>query len=105
MRRNLFCSALFFGILGSSVAWAANPEAAKNTATSVCAGCHGPKGISTSGMFPNLAGQKEEYLAKQLKAFREKTRTDPIMNSMAAGLKDEDIADLAAYFSGLKPCE
>jgi len=105
MRWNLLSFALCVGVLGTHAAWAANPEAAKTTATTICAGCHGPKGISASGMFPNLAGQKKEYLAKQLKAFRDKTRTDPTMNSMAAGLKDEEIADLAAYFSSLKPCE
>lgn len=105
MRRNLDYFALFIGILSSNAALAANPEAAKSTATSVCAGCHGPKGISASGAFPNLAGQKEEYLAAQLKAYRDKTRNAPIMNNMAGGLKDEDIANLASYFANLKACE
>jgi cytochrome c553 len=40
-----------------------------------------------------------------LKAYREKTRTAPIMNGMAASLNDDDIANLAAYFSRLKACE
>jgi len=97
--------ALVVGVIVSNAALAANPDAAKNTASSVCAGCHGPKGISAAGTFPNLAGQKEDYLASALRAYRDKTRTAPIMNNMAAGLKDEDIANLAAYFSSLKPCE
>ncbi|HUL12577.1 MAG TPA: cytochrome c [Methylococcaceae bacterium] len=105
MRGNLCYSALLAVVLAGNAAWAANPEAGKTTATGVCAGCHGPKGLSATGMFPNLAGQKEEYLAKQLKAFREKTRVEPTMNGLAASLKDEDIANLAAYFAGLKPCE
>jgi cytochrome c553 len=105
MRWSLSFFALCIGVLGTHATWAGDPDAAKAKATGICAGCHGPKGISASGMFPNLAGQRKEYLAKQLKAFRDKTRIDPNMNSMAAGLKDEEIADLAAHFSSLKPCE
>ncbi|CAG1020375.1 cytochrome subunit of sulfide dehydrogenase [Methylococcales bacterium] len=81
-----------------------NPEAGK-AASAVCAGCHGGKGISATGAFPNLAGQKADYLAAQLKAFRDKTRPSQIMAPMAASLKDDDIANLAAYFSSLKACE
>jgi len=88
-----------------NVAFAANPEAAKPTATTVCAGCHGVKGISTAGMFPNLAGQKADYLSAQLKAFRGKTRTNPMMSPMAVNLKDDEIDNLAAYFASLKACE
>ena len=85
-------------------AFAANPEAGK-AASSQCAGCHGPNGISATGAFPNLAGQKADYLAAQLKAFRAKTRVAPIMNGMAGALKDEDIDNLAAYFASLKACQ
>lgn len=49
-----------------------------------------------------MAGQKEAYLAKQIKAFRDGERTDPTMAPMVANLTDEDIADLAAYYSSLK---
>ncbi len=93
------------GLLACNLALAANPEAAKSTATSVCAGCHGAKGISPTGMFPNLAGQKADYLVAQMKAFRGKTRVNPMMSPMAANLKDEDIDNLAAYFASLKACE
>ncbi len=93
------------GLLACNLALAANPEAAKPTATGLCAGCHGAKGISTAGLYPNLAGQKADYLAAQLKAFRAKTRSNPMMSPMAANLKDEDIDNLAAYYAGLKACE
>jgi cytochrome c553 len=96
---------LVAGLLACNLAFAANPEAAKPTATTLCAGCHGPKGISAAGAFPNLAGQKVDYLAAQLKAFREKTRASAIMAPLAANLKDDDIANLAAYFASLKACE
>lgn len=84
---------------------AANPEAGKSTVETVCAGCHGVTGISATGSFPNLAGQKEDYLRTALTAYREGTRKAPIMNNMAASLTDQQIGDIAAYLSGLKRCE
>lgn len=66
-----------------------------------CAGCHGPEGISTNPMWPSLAGQKEKYLAKQLRDFREGRRANPVMAPIVRGLSDEDIEDLAAYYSSL----
>lgn len=92
---------LLIAIMASTwVANAADIEAGK-TKSVVCAACHGANGISISDLYPNLAGQKEAYLAKQIKAFREETRVDPTMKPMVAPLTDEDIANLAAYFSSL----
>ncbi len=71
--------------------------------SAVCASCHGPSGVSMIPNYPNLAGQKEMYLAEQLKAFRDGTRKNMIMAPMAAGLSDDDIANLAAYYSSLDP--
>ncbi|WP_317928574.1 cytochrome c [Halioxenophilus sp. WMMB6] len=68
----------------------------------VCASCHGAVGISNGPVWPNLAGQKAGYLMKQLKDFRSGTRKDPMMSAMAAPLTDEDIKNLAAYYSSLK---
>jgi len=73
----------------------------KAKATS-CAGCHGPDGISANPLWPNLAGQKAAYLVKQLRAFRDGTRQDPMMSAMARPLSDADIDNLAAYYSSLK---
>ncbi len=87
--------------LSANVAIAGDAAAGKAKAAT-CAGCHGAAGVSAIPMYPNLAGQKEAYLAKQLHAFKDKTRTEPTMNAMAAPLTDAEIADLAAYFSGLK---
>ena len=95
---------LLASLLACNLAFAANPEAGK-ASSAQCVGCHGPKGISAVGTFPNLAGQKAEYLTAQLKAFRAKTRVAAVMNGMAGGLKDEDIDNLAAYFASLKACE
>ena len=90
-------------ILGSlSQAHAADIEAGKSSAVA-CAACHGNNGISLIPNYPNLAGQKEAYLKDALKAYRDGGRKNPIMTQMAANLSDDDIANLAAYFSSLDP--
>jgi cytochrome c553 len=85
----------------SGAVLAAGDVAAGKTKAAVCAGCHGPEGISAAPIYPNLKGQKEAYLIKQLKAFREGTRTDPMMSPMAKPLTDADIDNVSAYFSSL----
>lgn len=98
--RKLLSIAFAAATLAAPAAFAADIEAGK-AKSAMCAACHGPAGISAVGMWPNLAGQKEEYLVKQMKAFRDGTRSEPSMSPMAAALTDEDIANLAAYYSSL----
>ncbi|WP_426359071.1 c-type cytochrome [Pseudocolwellia sp. HL-MZ19] len=76
--------------------------AAGKAKTAVCAACHGAMGVSAIPMYPNLAGQKEAYLAKQLKDFKAGNRKDPVMAPMAMGLSDADIANVAAYYASIK---
>ncbi|WP_271271109.1 c-type cytochrome [Aliamphritea hakodatensis] len=64
-----------------------------------CWGCHDQSGISANPAFPNLAGQKPVYLMKALQDYKQGKRSDGMMNSAAARLSDEDIADIAAYYS------
>jgi len=85
----------------ANVATAADVAAGKAKAAS-CAGCHGANGISAVPTYPNLAGQKEAYLTKQMKAFKDGSRTDPTMNAMAKPLSDADIANISAFYAGLK---
>ena len=85
----------------------ADPAKAKPIAESVCVACHGADGNSPAAPNPNLAGQGEAYLAKQLSNFKPidgkpALRDNPIMGGMAAGLSDDDIKNLAAYFSRQK---
>src|SRR5258705_12050631 len=100
-------------ILGLSVvlaiapfAQAADLEAGKTRAATVCAACHGANGQSVSDTIPNLAAQRAGYLEAQLKAFKDGTRkaqsaTSPtaIMNAIATQLSADDIANVAAYFA------
>jgi cytochrome c553 len=89
-------------VLGSvNAAVAADIEAGKAKAT-LCAACHGPDGISMNDLWPNLKGQKQGYLIKQIKAFRDGDRQDPTMLPMVKPLTDEDIENIAAYYSSLK---
>jgi cytochrome c553 len=89
--------ALVSAASGNALA-AGDPVAGKTKATA-CGACHGATGISANDAWPSLAGQKQAYLVTQLKAFREGTRTDPLMSPLAKPLSDQDIQDLAAYFS------
>jgi cytochrome c553 len=93
-------SAVLLASAGASMA--AGDAAAGKAKSAVCAGCHGANGISANPLWPNLAGQKDGYIMKQLKAFRDGTRSDPMMSPMAKPLTDADIENLAAYFSSLK---
>jgi cytochrome c553 len=76
-------------------------------ATQVCTSCHGPGGNSTSPAFPKIAGQRAEYLENQLKAFRDRTRADPMaqafMWGMTSQLSDSTIKNLAAFYAKQKP--
>ncbi|MCP0914725.1 MULTISPECIES: c-type cytochrome [Legionella] len=67
-----------------------------------CVACHGAKGISTNPQWPSLAGQHAGYLAKQLRDYKQaSTRNSPIMAPIVAKLSDQDIEDLAVYYSKL----
>ncbi|MSQ19118.1 MAG: cytochrome c [Betaproteobacteria bacterium] len=80
-----------------------NAERAKGK-VSICIGCHGIAGYKS--VFPEvyhvpmIAGQNPGYIANALKAYRSGDRTHPSMRGIARGLSDEDIADVAAYYSG-----
>lgn len=70
--------------------------------STTCVACHGAKGISSSPIWPNLAGQKTKYLIKQLKDFKSGKRKDPVMSPLAKPLSDQDIENLATYYNSLK---
>ncbi len=97
MCKFIFCIALFFV---TCVSQAGDVNAGKSKSL-VCVACHGPEGISFNGIWHNLAVQKRGYIVLQLKAFREGQRYDPWMSPMAKPLSDEEIEDLAAYYSSL----
>lgn len=71
--------------------------------SAICAQCHGANGISIVPIYPNLAGQKEQYMVLALKAYRSGERVNMAMTPHARKLSDEDIADLSAYYASLPP--
>jgi cytochrome c553 len=95
----IFLVMISLGLAGG--AFAGDAAAGKNK-SAACTGCHGINGVSSNPMWPNLAGQQEGYLVKQLHAFREGVRNDPLMTPMAKTLSDADIDNLAAYYSSLQ---
>lgn len=101
MRIGISVVAAAIAMASMSVAQAGDPKAATDKAETVCAGCHGPEGISTNPLWPNIAGQKEQYLVKALQEYRDSTRAEPSMSAMARMLSDREIEDLAAYYAAL----
>ncbi len=83
-------------------AQAAGDAAAGQTKTAVCAACHSPDGNSVTPNFPKLAGQGERYLLKQLGEIKAGTRVIPEMTGLLNNFNDQDLADIAAYFSSQK---
>lgn len=88
----------------------ADPEQGKQLAAAgkpaagvqACVACHGQAGITpTGGIFPNLAGLTPEYIAKQLADFRQGTRKQPLMNTIAQALSEQEIGQLATYYGSL----
>ncbi len=81
-----------------------NINAGKQKAES-CASCHGDNGNSMVATFPKLAQQHSSYLERQLHAFKDGSRNDPMMSAMALALTDEDMADISAYYAAQKISE
>jgi len=81
---------------------AAGDKEAGKTKSATCAGCHGNDGNSSIPLNPKIAGQSEAYLLKQLQEFKSKKRDNATMYGMVAGLSDQDMQDLAAYYAGNK---
>ena len=69
----------------------------------VCGACHGMDGNSSDPQYPKLAGQSEQYIARQLANFKSGKRQNPIMMGMATPLSPQDMQDLGAYFGSQTP--
>ena len=106
MKLKLYAVAGLFalGAVVPAVASAAGDAAAGKAKAAVCGACHGQNGVALIPSYPNLAGQHEQYLVLALNAYKNKERSGgqaAIMQGQAAALSDDDIANLAAYFSSL----
>jgi cytochrome c553 len=101
MDRRMRWALLFLALLSTAALAAGDPEAGHRK-SSMCAGCHGIPGYRNAYpeyRVPKLGGQHAQYLASALQSYKSGDRSHPTMRAIAAGLSDQDIADLAAYFS------
>lgn len=80
----------------------AGPLDAGREKAMACSVCHGQLGLSVQPDAPHLAGQPALYLATQLRAYRSGRRQHEVMAVMAKNLSDDDISQLAAWFSAIK---
>jgi len=90
-------------LAGKPLVSSGKPEGTVPQAAQLCVSCHGQDGVAIAPIYPSLAGQHEDYIVRALDEYRHGGRKNPVMKGFAANLKDEDIAQIAAYFSKLTP--
>jgi len=101
MKRLWILAATIYGAIVSNSALAAGNVQAGATKAVVCQACHGANGNSNNPEWPSLAGIGADYIAEQLKNFKESKRNNPVMMPNAMSLSPDDMADLGAYFDSL----
>jgi cytochrome c553 len=84
--------------LVSAQALAGDPRAGESKA-SACIACHGADGNSAASNFPRIGGQYQDYLLHTLRGYKSGDRPNAIMAGIVAGLDDQDLKDLAAYYA------
>ncbi len=101
--KSSYAFGLGFLLLISQSVWAEGNLAAAETKKSMCVGCHGIAGYQSSFpevySVPYIGGQSAEYLKAALAAYKKGDRKHPTMNAIAQSLSEQDIADLATYYS------
>ena len=103
IRSGIFCVALLAAALAvTHSAQAGGDPAAGREKAKLCRACHGLDGVGKMPNIPNIGGESDFYLTKQLKAFRKGDRHDEQMAIIARDLSDQDIADLAAYYASIE---
>ncbi len=93
-------ASIFLFIVSCNI-YAGNVAAGKEK-SKICAACHGADGNSVNPIWPKLAGQHPGYIFRQLKDFRSGARKNIQMSPLAASLSEEDMQDIAAYYSSQK---
>lgn len=105
--KKLFALLALAGVanLASAAETAGNAQAASNK-VAMCIGCHGIPGYKAGYpevyQVPMLGGQSAKYIENALNAYKKGERKNPSMRGIAAGLSDQDIADIAAYYAQQK---
>ena len=108
MKLAVFCAALFIVIGLTQTIMAAGDVEQGRLKAQTCMGCHGAPGMRNAYpgyRVPKLGGQHADYIVAALTAYKKEQRSHPTMQAQAADLTDEDMANIAAYFSSLKKLE
>ncbi len=79
-----------------------NLAAAQQTAFYTCDSCHGPNNIRVDAMSPKIIGQKQTFLVERLRDYRDLKRINPYMNGVVSKMTNQDIDNLATYYSNYK---
>ena len=79
-----------------------DPEAGQSKSIT-CAACHGQDGNSVNPVWPSIAGQHATYIVEQLQAFKGGSRNEPLMLGQVMMLNDEDMRNLAVFYSAKAP--
>ena len=90
---------IFLSSIAPQLLFAQGDAAAGQAKSALCATCHGADGNSQLSINPKLAGQNASYLVKQLKDYKSGARVNPTMTAMVAALTDQDVRDIAAWYS------
>lgn len=101
MKRTMLLIAALAAIGMVGQAYAAGDAAAGKAKVAACAGCHGKNGEG-SGANPPLAGKKESDIVQALQDYKSGKRTNGVMKTFASQLSDQDMQNVAAYYSSLK---
>ena len=96
------CAVALIFLLNTSIALAAGNVATGRQKALQCQTCHGLDGLSKMPDSPNIAGNPEQYLVRQLNAFRKGERKNDMMSIVVQQLSDQDVADLAAYYAAIE---
>lgn len=102
MKYLYFSLAILLSVSSTMVLAAGGDPIAGKTKAEPCAACHSADGNSVMPDWPKLAGQSAKYIEQQLTAFKSGERKNDLMAPMAAALSEQDMADVAAYFSSQK---
>lgn len=102
MIKNMLTALAILGLTVPAIATAGD-AAAGQTKSAVCAACHGVDGNSVNPEWPSIAGQHPEYIISAIEDFQQGRRDNVLMTAQAMALSEEDVADLAAYFSSQTP--
>ena len=97
--KNLIRLLAFTSIALANTAQAAGDIETGRALSASCSACHGNDGMSLSEEWPNLAGQKESYLAATLTKYKTGERKDPTMSALVGPLSGQNILDLAAFYA------